>query len=67
MKDFTKAKWNRSLVERRWERIGETEDIKEMTPDVLNHRIILTYEAEADNISTLQIIQTILSSVAINR
>ena len=43
------------------------EDIKEMTPDVLNHRIILTYEAEADNISTLQIIQTILSSIAINR
>ena len=43
------------------------EDIKEMTPDVLTHRIILTYEAEADNISTLQIIQTILSSVAINR
>ena len=43
------------------------EDIKEMTPDVLNHRIILTYEAEADNISTLQILQTILSSVAINR
>ncbi len=43
------------------------EDIKEMTPDVLNHRIILSYEAEADNITSLQIIQTILSSVAINR
>jgi len=43
------------------------EDIKEMTPDVLNHRIILTYEAEADNITSLHIIQTILSSVAINR
>jgi MoxR-like ATPase len=43
------------------------EDIKEMTPDILNHRIILTYEAEADNITSLQIIQTILSSVAINR
>jgi MoxR-like ATPase len=43
------------------------EDIKEMTPDVLNHRIILTYEAEADNITSWQIIQTILSSVAINR
>lgn len=43
------------------------EDIKEMAPDVLNHRIILTYEAEADNITTLQIIQSILSSVAINR
>lgn len=43
------------------------EDIKEMAPDVLNHRIILNYVAEADNISTLQIIQSILSSVAINR
>jgi len=43
------------------------EDIKEMAPDVLNHRIILNYEAEADNITTKQIIQTILSSVAINR
>ena len=43
------------------------EDIKEMMPDVLNHRILLTYEAEADNITTLQIIQTILGSVAINR
>ncbi len=43
------------------------EDIKEMAPDVLNHRIILNYEAEADNITTMQIIQTILSSVAINR
>ncbi|MHA8066104.1 AAA family ATPase [Aquirufa sp. ROCK2-A2] len=43
------------------------EDIKEMAPDVLNHRIILNYEAEADNITTNQIIQTILSSVAINR
>ena len=31
MKDFTKAKWNRSLAGRRWERIGETEDIEEMT------------------------------------
>jgi MoxR-like ATPase len=43
------------------------EDIKEMAPDVLNHRIILNYEAEVDNITTMQIIQTILSSVAINR
>lgn len=43
------------------------EDIKEMAPDVLNHRIILNYVAEADGISTLQIIQSILSSVAINR
>ena len=43
------------------------DDIKEMAPDILNHRIILNYVAEADNITTLQIIQSILSSVAINR
>ncbi len=43
------------------------EDIKEVAPDILNHRIMLTYEAEAENISTLDIIQTILNSVAINR
>ena len=43
------------------------EDIKEMAPDILNHRIILNYVAEADNITTHQIIQSILSSVAINR
>lgn len=43
------------------------EDIKEVAPDILNHRILLTYEAEAENVSTLDIIQTILNSVAINR
>lgn len=43
------------------------EDIKEVAPDILNHRIMLTYEAEAENISTLDIIQTILNSVAISR
>ena len=43
------------------------EDIKDVAPDILNHRILLTYEAEAENISTLDIIQTILNSVAINR
>lgn len=30
-KDFTEAKWNRSMAKRRCERIGETEDIEEMT------------------------------------
>ena len=42
------------------------EDIKEVAPDVLNHRIILNYEAEADNVDTKEIIQTILSKVPIN-
>jgi len=42
------------------------EDIKEVATDVLNHRIILNYEAEADNIDTKDIIATILDKVPIN-
>ncbi|UII28471.1 MoxR family ATPase [Fulvivirga maritima] len=42
------------------------EDIKEVAPDVLNHRIILNYEAEADNIKTHQIIDSILNKIPIN-
>ncbi len=41
------------------------EDIKEVAPDVLNHRIILTYEAEADGIRPRQIVDRILATVAI--
>ena len=43
------------------------EDIKDVARDVLNHRILLNYEAEADNITTNQIIDTILKKVAIGR
>ncbi|OHX67721.1 AAA family ATPase [Flammeovirga pacifica] len=43
------------------------EDIKEVAYDVLNHRIILNYEAEADNISTKEIIDAILSKVKISK
>ncbi len=43
------------------------EDIKEIAYDVLNHRILLNYEAEADEISPRDIIQAILGKVAINR
>lgn len=41
------------------------EDIKELAPDIMNHRIILNYEAEADNIKTSAIIESILRKVAI--
>jgi len=41
------------------------EDIKEIAPDVLNHRIILTYEAEADGIRPRQVVERILATVAI--
>ncbi len=43
------------------------EDIKEVAPDVFNHRLMLNYEAEADGVTTLQIIDSILRKVAIGR
>lgn len=41
------------------------EDVKAVAPDVLNHRIILNYEAEAEEISTLDCVDLILRSVEI--
>ncbi|HEX5172458.1 MAG TPA: AAA family ATPase [Cyclobacteriaceae bacterium] len=43
------------------------EDIKEVAVDVMNHRIILNYEAEADNVRTKDIIIAILNKVPINK
>lgn len=42
------------------------EDIKEVALDVMNHRILLNYEAEADNVKTTAIIKAILNKVPIN-
>ncbi len=36
------------------------EDIKQIAPDVLRHRVITTYEAEAENITSDHIVQRIL-------
>ncbi len=41
------------------------EDVRALAPDVLRHRIGLTYEAEAQNISTEQIINEILNTVEV--
>ena len=41
------------------------EDIKELAGDVLRHRIILSYEAEAEEVSTDDIIQKILAGVEV--
>lgn len=43
------------------------EDIKEVALDVMNHRIILNYEAEADNVRTSDIIKVLLTKVPINK
>jgi MoxR-like ATPase len=41
------------------------EDIKEVALDVLNHRLILNYEAEADGVTTKEIIKSVLNKVPI--
>jgi MoxR-like ATPase len=41
------------------------EDIKDVAVDVMNHRILLNYEAEADQIRPVQIIKAILDKVPI--
>ncbi|PZX59861.1 MoxR-like ATPase [Algoriphagus ratkowskyi] len=43
------------------------EDIKEIAEDVLNHRIILNYEAEADGINTRDLVKIFLEKVPINK
>jgi MoxR-like ATPase len=42
------------------------EDIKDVATDVLNHRILLNYEAEADGIKTKDFIEAILRKVPIS-
>jgi MoxR-like ATPase len=39
------------------------EDIKAVAPDVLRHRLVLTYEAEAEEVTADQIVQRVLESV----
>ena len=42
------------------------DDIKEVANDVLNHRIILNFEAEVDGITSTEIIKQILEKVEVN-
>jgi MoxR-like ATPase len=39
------------------------EDVRSIAKDVLRHRIGLTYEAEAENVNVLDIIEEILKTV----
>jgi MoxR-like ATPase len=43
------------------------EDIKEVAMDVMNHRILLNYEAEADNVKTTDIIKVLLTKIPISK
>ena len=40
-------------------------DVKQIAMDVLRHRIIVTYEAEAENITSEDIIRKILDAVPV--
>ena len=41
------------------------QDVKDIAHDVLRHRVVLTYEAEAEQVSSEQVISTILSAVPV--
>ena len=41
------------------------EDIKQVAPDILRHRIITSYEAEAENITSADLLQRILDQVEV--
>jgi MoxR-like ATPase len=43
------------------------DDIKEIAYDVLNHRILLNYEAEADGVTPRQVVDAILQAVKTSR
>jgi MoxR-like ATPase len=43
------------------------EDIKDVALDVMNHRILLNYEAEADNVKTSDIVKALLVKVPISK
>ncbi len=41
------------------------QDVKDIAPDVLRHRVVLTYEAEAEEVTTEEVIDRILGAVPV--
>jgi MoxR-like ATPase len=41
------------------------EDVKALAPDVLRHRVLLTFEAEAEDMTADAIISRLLEAVAV--
>jgi len=48
-----------------WPRLRGAEDVKDIAQDVLRHRILLTYEAEAENVTAETLVERILERVAV--
>jgi MoxR-like ATPase len=41
------------------------EDIKQIAPDVLRHRLVISYEAEAEEVTSADIVQRILDQIEV--
>src|SRR5262245_50045171 len=41
------------------------QDVKDVAPDVLRHRVLLTYEADAEGVTTEQVISQVLGAVRV--
>ena len=41
------------------------QDVKNVAPDVLRHRVSVTYEAEAENITSENVIEKILNTLPV--
>jgi MoxR-like ATPase len=41
------------------------EDIKQVAPDILRHRVVISYEAEAEEVSSADIVQRILDQIEV--
>jgi len=53
----------RALLDGR--RFATPHDVKRVAPDVLRHRVVLTYEAEADGVTPEAVVDSVLASVEI--
>jgi MoxR-like ATPase len=41
------------------------EDVKSIAPDILRHRVVLTYEAEAENLRSDDVVKQVLDAVEV--
>jgi MoxR-like ATPase len=41
------------------------QDVKSLAPDILRHRILLSYEAEAEGVSSEEVIRTLLDKMPV--
>ena len=55
----------RALALLRGRRYALPEDMVDLVPDVLRHRLVLSYEALADNLTADQIVQRVMQKVAV--